>query len=1084
MNSSKDTLDALSVLKSELKQWEKDFSSKNNRLPGKNDLCNFPEIGEKYRHYYKLKQSLVVKTPERETKATLAFTKDSLVISNTSTGKDPKLKSLNSIGEEKNVSEEIPINTTVSTRTQILLSDFKQKIDSFEFKFDLNNNSVQPQSSEVPNEKVFSESENTPVLKPDGIKSKLPKIKPNNSIKNKDSAKQKQMPANLSNQNYRKLKLSKKKSNYGTFDRKRDFYKKLVKNIESRSFKSISNSESLNLKNQSVSLQIEGKSVEFETSFEDNLQSLNSKKPKKYVPSHEEILSSINSKLNTSDESLTVNSKYLEMFHIDLESIKPKFNTDDYGNAIINFSSLLKTLEIQTLDETQKFCITRILNCQSSLLVLDDGPEKELILELTTIIFDALSSLGNRKHVSIVVSPTKAISDSRYFSSQRIIDISANLSFRNGIPNQDLVSLIENESTRIIFISVEQLLLLETFDFNVPFVLLEDADSVSNNSYQYRSNYVTAGLKIKQLLAPGCVLASTRICTGELANEMCLLAGIDPLRALICKNTIHSSDIQYSVFSTRANTRDLEFIELLSHLTSARKKTLIYCNSKFEINKIVEILSLNGVKSVLVFHSGLSYDRKQYTQRVLHTNSGFEIVVSTISSEPLLYNLSVDSVIYYSIPSSIEQLLVLSNRCNDRLNMKRYKKQAFVFYINENDQMSYKKSMILANYPEKSTLKNIVFELAQKQYDLTDFEIVETLNTLSATSKHFDYIGKLPKYASIKFTKPKQRSSFKDLFCKNFLSEAGLVDISEVSNAFKLSPIQIIKKLQNFERLSNDCIISFIEQVAFCYLNFDHEDLMSQSKETGIYIKPDDQKSQNGENLNITAEEHFDDSIDLILEKICSSVSGFYIERCKNTIEHLDKLNILLRAVCKPIDFHNLEYDIFSFSSSKFHELVKLYLASEAKFIQETENTFGTLENPCKIGPLPEGSGVDEVVDPINNKILPNQTNILQKPNDLVNFSQNSKQKVVNTMENDEAMQLDEVNECYKYEMQVSAFINQHAQKFTSGRQVAKILYGIESPKFSKVEWEWTNMYGKFRHIDFYELVKMSQEILSKIYKF
>ncbi|PVU89835.1 hypothetical protein BB561_005153 [Smittium simulii] len=1184
-DSRSSTLEELSKLKKLLKTWENDYLQKNGKLPNKEGLAEFPEISERYKSYYKLKHSLLVKTPDRIPKSKLikmnkllpnsekppikisaiditptkiettstALTNQSIVVEldlnpehNSITASQHILNpvstnivSQNSTLNPQNLDLNLG-NRTVSSRTQFSIAEFKKKYnyDNNNIVLNLYNDSFssfegnKSGNSDISDDNLTHKYSKTPTqkrqtkrvkLKPISQTSKKPKrtatistkekniqstpvektpkpAKKTSSIFNTDDLNIKKQPLNqkqpiygLTSQNFTKMKIKNKRSNYGTLDRKRDYYKKMVQKSEKYNRIKIAtenfNKESVNF-NEKVTLDLSGEMVDFEIepdTLVSKFQTNNN--PKQSKISDPEIFDLITPHDLNSKTLFSVSNTFWCNMNIENTNFA-KMAKDEFGCVLHN-------------------AIKRLLSGKSSLLIMDQTIEKRIIYELCAMITSCIAKLLQSSLVVFIICSSRAALDNMLALSTSCVSSKALENRKNSITNVSFDDITES-NTRVVYLSAEQFISLpDNLNLDVSFVVLEDAHCPSQDSYDYKASYLIVGRKIKQSIKPRCVLATTRLCRLDLAHKLCFLSGLDPARAILSKPKLIYTDIHYRAVKITSASKNLQLVELATKFVQDKKRILIYCFSKYEAEKIVSALSLNKFESVLVYHSEISFQVKLLILEKLQKNTGYEIVVATMSSEPQLRNLSVDVIIHYTVPNTIEEYLNQTSRLYDLDRVVRYKKQSIVFIDDNSNDIKMKKARLLSKQIEESTIRKLLFDLAeqwiknytrtskkqiipatlqnvndknlsstpasadsdlsspsykfaviaqlnlqaQKTYDLNEHEINELILKISAMAPtKLEYLGKEHKYASIKFTRPRQTSSLSHLFCKSFVSAAGMIDIAVVANYFRTSPVEVIRKINAHQHLFSDCVVSFIEPVVFCFMDIsdlNEEHTLNFEDSQVSDTMSDNEASLNDSNCGYSNENDTDlvnlnalketenknnsgQAVDLELGRIAKIVAQQYQDLILGLVKKLDQLDKIFKSVTVEIDFSELQYNMFDSNSSKFMALVNRYLTEEDS----------------------------KIIGACETELLMDNSNV-----SFDNATQNQ------TMETGKALDQHVYN-------QLRDFISQHHLRFASGNAVAKLMYGISSPKYPKIEWDWTNMFGRFCNEDFEVLASTAYNLI------
>ncbi|PVZ98732.1 hypothetical protein BB558_005274 [Smittium angustum] len=1089
----------LSDLKKELKEYEKNYLAKHGKLPEKKELQENKEMENKYKLYYKLKKTMVTKTPDRR-----------ISIRNSSNGgmKTPKsvpnkMKEFENNTSPKNVdtytpmkryisdismdgfeqdqethienkyisiqppnmttNQNEPIKGNVSTRTTINLKDFRKNFGGNNLFRASSIDNSNPSNNDTFSDEDMAKIDLNEITDGTDKKNKKAtmkrqtkriKLKPLDRIVKKKIQNKPQTGEHkgimMVSQNFTRLNLRGKKKNYGASDRRRDFYKKMTRKHDAKESIQERNAAESDLRNnnEKMDFSFDGRPYEIEIEGENVAResSANNATIKDSNLSLLQLRELLVPKNTPGEILLSVSTSYWEKYMNEKNDLLLGMQGDVNGNVVVNIRELVNEIwGYKEIWKIQLDAIKRILNCQSTLVVMGLTKGESFVYKLCSLVLLLLTKPFEIDLVSFVASSKKATFDHHIKNLPKILN-GYSLPAKNWGYPQGTISDLESGKINILYLSVNQLLSFpDNSGLKVSFVVIQNAHCTSLNSVDYKPSYMLAGKKIKDSIKPSCVLATTKVCNEELAEELCYMSGLDPERAIVGKFDMVNPEMRYNIARVRQGQKDLELVELVTKLFTGNNKILIYTSNKKETERLVSVLMTNDIRSLTVYHNEMHYTNKLSTNENIKKGN-YKIVLATVDSHPYLSTLSVSITIHYTLPRTVEEYLIQVSRCNNmhKTNAFSYNNKLLSIILVEDgcDEFAKKKGRVISsrldkvaikqffnflidkvneqNGKLKETLSNRVvaietLENTQKKLDLNEYEIEDLIACFALLRPdQFSYLSKNYKRASIAFTKSRHHSSLGSLFCKSFVSSQNSVDIESVSNEYMLIPNEIYRKLSIHQQIHNDCVISYSESSVYMLLK-------SNSNEPNGNLVMDASFKENVR----------DDLVDEFIDLVCS----YYQTVSKTLTKKISSWeSILVAGRCENggESFSEI-YDGCERESHKFMERINLYFNEKMD-----ENSSLKL---CSQGSF----------DLSQTKFPPTETKISSINSTFVDDGVFGKLK---------------------------SFVDQHYSRFSNGKSIARIFHGISTPKYSAIEWGWTDCWNKFSYIDFESLAETAHKLL------
>ena len=347
--------------------------------------------------------------------------------------------------------------------------------------------------------------------------------------------------------------------------------------------------------------------------------------------------------------------------------------------------------------------IKRVLNGQSTLVILNTGSGKSLIYQYSSLLM---------KGLTIVISPLLSLVIDQLQKlplTLRGASINSTLTLEE---KRKVLSLVCEGKVKILYLSPEYLS-LETFDNFPPisFVCVDEVHCMSEWSHNFRTSYFFLRSNFKKKFGDPIFLGLTATATLSTQRSICSLLGLNQ-EAIIWNNT-QNKDQVLSV------SRDRDpFRGLLSLLKSPKFKVLrsiiVYCNMRSTVEALARFLSTNGI-SAMAYHAEKSDAQRQKIQEEFMTNK-YRVIVATIAFGMGIDKQDVSAVIHLSLPHTLENYVQEIGRSG------RDGKKAYCHLFLKDEDYFKTRNMTYGGFVEKNMVRTLINKLLGQCLNPAEFD--------------------------------------------------------------------------------------------------------------------------------------------------------------------------------------------------------------------------------------------------------------------------------------------------------------------------------------------------------------------------
>lgn len=407
----------------------------------------------------------------------------------------------------------------------------------------------------------------------------------------------------------------------------------------------------------------------------------------------------------------------------------------------IFFDTLKKYWGYEAFRENQLDIITNIAESKDALVVLSTGGGKSLCYQLPAIISEG---------VCIVISPLISLMQDQVFSLR---DKGFEADFLNSslLPQEYKKTLfkLKNQQLKFLYLAPEQLKserlknILKTI--KISRLVIDEAHCISEWGHDFRPEYKKIAQNIKSFLPNLQIVAFTATATKETQLEI--------VSVLELKNyflSVSSFDRENLFLGFERFFIPFSKFRKMLKIIKESQKTLIYCSSRNQSKELAEKLNKITKVATNYYNAGLSGDNRKEIQENFRTGK-IKVLVATTAFGMGIDISDIDSVIYWSFPSSIEEYYQGIGRAGRNTSI-----QAKTYLLYSNNDINYQKNLIKNDIPTKKTIKRILFDLQNNEKPiniLNKYKITESIFNQINTNLDPDVIINILKCTEMKRVK-------------------------------------------------------------------------------------------------------------------------------------------------------------------------------------------------------------------------------------------------------------------------------------------------------------------------------------------
>jgi len=320
-----------------------------------------------------------------------------------------------------------------------------------------------------------------------------------------------------------------------------------------------------------------------------------------------------------------------------------KIATMSNSNELVE--KLKSCFGFDTFKGNQEAIIRNIMSGKDTFVLMPTGGGKSLCYQLPALLMEG---------TAIVISPLIALMKNqvdamRSFSEEDGVAHFINSSLNKSAIDQVRADILEGK-TKLLYVAPESLTKVENIEFlrniKISLFAVDEAHCISEWGHDFRPEY----RKIRPLIneigrMP--IIALTATATPKVQHDIQKNLGM--IDATVFKSSFNRPNLYYEVRPKTADV-DKDIIKFIRNHEG--KSGIIYCLSRKKVEKMAEMLCVNGIKA-LPYHAGMDPATRSQNQDAFLMEQ-VDVIVATIAFGMGIDKSDVRYVIHYDIPKSLE----------------------------------------------------------------------------------------------------------------------------------------------------------------------------------------------------------------------------------------------------------------------------------------------------------------------------------------------------------------------------------------------------------------------------------------------
>nr|XP_034170943.1 ATP-dependent DNA helicase Q4 isoform X1 [Osmia lignaria] len=355
-----------------------------------------------------------------------------------------------------------------------------------------------------------------------------------------------------------------------------------------------------------------------------------------------------------------------------IDTVQPLYKLKEDQSCIETPAEVFETLEKfghKSFKPGQEKAIMRILSGQSTLVTLSTGSGKSLCYQLPAYLYSKYSNC-----ITLVISPLVSLMDDQvtgvpFFLSAACLHTNQTEKVRNNV-----MQMVKQGKLNILLISPEAVVAGEkSTGFGallrqlppIAFACIDEAHCISQWSHNFRPSYLMVCRVLKEKMGVKTVLALTATATKTTTESIVNHLGLHDGMAGVISDIPMPRNLMLTV--SRDEHRDRALIELLqSERFKQCNSIIVYCTRREECVRIAGLLRVslqdtnnftkpNSKLSPIAeaYHAGLPASRRKTVQKAF-MNGQIRIVVATVAFGMGINKSDIRAIIHYNMPGTFE----------------------------------------------------------------------------------------------------------------------------------------------------------------------------------------------------------------------------------------------------------------------------------------------------------------------------------------------------------------------------------------------------------------------------------------------
>ncbi|KAI8831233.1 P-loop containing nucleoside triphosphate hydrolase protein [Chytriomyces cf. hyalinus JEL632] len=353
----------------------------------------------------------------------------------------------------------------------------------------------------------------------------------------------------------------------------------------------------------------------------------------------------------------------------EIAAVSPSYFDEDAlsqfpTQRFVDLNSALKSLTgLESFREGQVKTIKRILNGESTILVLPTGGGKSLCYQLPAYVLRILSK-NKQSCLCLVISPMVSLMQDQMRCLPPKLKGACLSSNQSASEYKATMDALNSDEIDILYVTPEK---LQTESFQtfvhqqrlskIRFVCIDEAHCLTEWSHNFRTSYLSLNTVVEEVLGRPCVLGLTATATLQ-ARKACVdMLGLEAGMGAVVAESRMRENLKLSVSKVNStDNRDMLLENLLkSDAFAGLNSIIVYTMFQNQADNVAKYLRTRNFDADS-YHAGKPHLERAILQQKFMSNR-LRILVATVAFGLGINKPDVRSVIHYNLPKSLENYM-------------------------------------------------------------------------------------------------------------------------------------------------------------------------------------------------------------------------------------------------------------------------------------------------------------------------------------------------------------------------------------------------------------------------------------------
>ncbi|KYM93535.1 PREDICTED: ATP-dependent DNA helicase Q4 [Cyphomyrmex costatus] len=356
----------------------------------------------------------------------------------------------------------------------------------------------------------------------------------------------------------------------------------------------------------------------------------------------------------------------------EMKAIDPLYDVNEDNSLIETPTEIFETLRMfghESFRVGQEKTIMRILSGQSTLVTLSTGSGKSLCYQLPAYLYAQRSVC-----ITLVISPLVSLMDDQVTGVPLFLSAACLHANQTVKVREQVIQSLKDGKVNILLISPETMINSEkSTDFGallrqlppIAFVCIDEAHCISQWSYNFRPSYLMVCRVLKEKFKVKTILGLTATATKTTVESMIKHLDIHDGIAGVISDVPLPRNLVLTV--SKDENKDQALIALLrSERFRECHSVIVYCIRREECMRIAGLLRISlqdprnpekpnmKISAIAeVYHAGMTSNRRKLVQKNF-MDGKIKIVVATIAFGMGINKSDIRAIIHYNMPGTFE----------------------------------------------------------------------------------------------------------------------------------------------------------------------------------------------------------------------------------------------------------------------------------------------------------------------------------------------------------------------------------------------------------------------------------------------